>query len=256
MGLRNLRITLAYDGTDYSGWQIQKNARSVQGVVEQALARMHQRPIRVKAAGRTDAGVHATGQVINFQSDLDSIDPARFAVALNSYLPRDVKAQTSQEAAESFHARYDARIRVYRYYVHCSPVPVPHLGRYSHRILHMPDVARLNSLAAPLVGTHDFTSFASAGPEGRSTVRTVRSACFYPWDSYVVFKIAANAYLWKMVRSIVGTLLELESGGAEPDDVRAILEARDKSCSGTTAPANGLFLERVLYDGETETRLY
>jgi tRNA pseudouridine38-40 synthase len=256
MGLRNLKITLAYDGTDYSGWQIQKNARSVQGVVEQALERMHQRPIRVKAAGRTDSGVHATGQVISFQTNLDSIQPARFALALNSYLPRDVKAQTSREVPESFHARYDARVRVYRYFVHSSPVPLPHISRYSHRILRMPDVGRLNRLAAPLLGTHDFTSFASAGPAGRSSVRTVHSACFHPFGPYLVFKIAANAYLWKMVRSIVGTLLEVEAGGGQPEYIQDTLEAKDNRRSGTTAPANGLFLEKVVYDGETDTSLY
>ncbi len=251
MGRRNIRATLAYDGTEFSGWQIQREGRTVQGVLEEALGRMHQHAVRVRAAGRTDAGAHASGQVISFFTDLDSIPAEKFRDAVNSYLPADVRLLASREVEPGFNARKAARARVYAYYLYVGGEGLPHYRHYCWRIRQKPSLVTLNRMAAQLVGEHDFSTFAAAGSAERSHVRRVYAAGFHPEGPFIVFRIAANSFLWKMVRSIVGTFIELEQGGQKEDRVRQILLARDRSLAGSTAPARGLFLERVLYDGDS-----
>lgn len=251
MAERNIRITLAYDGTDFQGWQIQRSGRTVQGVLEEALQRMHRHPVRVRAAGRTDSGVHACGQVVNFFSDLDSIPGAKFRDALNSYLPPDIRVMTGGEVEEGFHARRSARARWYGYYLYVAEVGLPQYRRYCWKVSRRPNVETLNRMAGCLVGEHDFTTFTAAGCQERSFVRNVQAASFHPEGPFLVFRIGAGSFLWKMVRSIVGTLVEVEGAGGGEERIRQILEARDRSQAGSTAPARGLFLERVLYDGDT-----
>ena len=154
--IRNIRLTLAYDGTDFAGWQVQKAQRTVQGVIEEALARMHGHPVRIRGAGRTDSGVHATGQVANFHTELDSIPAARWHLALNSYLPPDVRVLESLEADPDFSAKKSARLRVYAYHLLAAEVGPPHLRRYCWKILRRPETAALNRLAAVFLGEHDF----------------------------------------------------------------------------------------------------
>ena len=250
MSIRNIRLTLAYDGTDYSGWQVQRNAPTVQGAVEDALERMHGHPVRIQGAGRTDAGVHASGQVCNFFSDLESISGPTWTAALNSYLPPDVRVIDSREAEFTFNAKSSARQRCYAYFLVSAPVVPPHQRRYAWRIRTRPDVTALNRLAAVLVGEHDFTTFASAGDPGKSKVRRVDSACFHPRGSMLVFRIAASSFVWKMVRSTLGTMLEYERRALPPAALAEALAARDRSRAGMSAPAWGLFLERVVYDDE------
>lgn len=251
--MRNIRLTIAYDGTDFVGWQIQKNGRSVQGCLQDALASIHGHPVDLNGAGRTDSGVHADGQVANFHTDIDSIPAGRFTNALNGILPRDVRVVRSEEVCDEFHARYDAVRRTYRYYLIHASVISPSLARYTCRVTIAPDIARLNRMASVLVGEHDFTTF--SGPiesnwiydSPPSRVRTIHSAAFYPEGARIVFEISANGFLWRMVRSIVGTLLEMSGRGDDRDAFEAILDARDRSLAGTTAPAWGLFLHRVEY---------
>jgi tRNA pseudouridine38-40 synthase len=248
--IRNIRLTLAYDGTEFSGWQVQKNQRTVQGVIEQALERMHGHPVRIRGAGRTDTGVHATGQVANFPSDLDSIQAERWSLALNSYLPPDVRVLDSREAPPEFCAKKSARLRVYAYYLLAAQIGPPHLRRYCWKVLRRPEVASLNRLAAAFVGEHDFTTFAASGDTSRSKVRRVVSSCFHPEGPFLVYRIAATSFVWKMVRSLLGTMLEYEAEGRPPAELAQALAARDRSLAGSSAPARGLFLERVVYDGE------
>ena len=247
-GRRTIKVTLAYDGTDFYGWQVQARGRTVQGVVEAALGRMHATPVRVTAAGRTDSGVHATGQVISFDTAARSVAAGRYAEALNSYLPADVRVLDADEVPASFDARRSARLRTYRYYIAAGAPPLPHQRRYCLWRRRPPGLAELNGLAAELLGTHDFSTFASADDVNESKVRTVASSCFHVQGPLLVYTIAAEGFLRRMVRSIVGTLLDMESAGAQPGELRAALEARDRSRAGATAPARGLFLERVIYD--------
>ena len=248
MAERNIRLVLAYDGTDFEGWQVQSRGRTVQGVLEEGLARMHGHPVRVLAAGRTDSGVHATGQVASFRTDIASIPGSRFRDAVNAYLPRDVRVLCSDEVAWEFHARRSARQRVYRYYTVCGPVLLPHLRAYRHWMRRSPDLARLNEMAAVLVGEHDFTCFSAEGDANHSKVRRVDVSVFHREGDTLVYTIAATSFLWKMVRTIMGTLFLLEEQGMGARELRLIMEAGSRANAGATAPAKGLFLERVVYD--------
>ena len=249
MSLRNIRLVLSYDGTNFCGWQEQTKGRSVQAVIQDALAAHHRHPVHVGGAGRTDAGVHATGQCANFVTDIDSIPGDRFATVLNSILPADVRVSESAEVPAEFHARYDARMRMYKYYVTVGRSSPPCSRLYAHRVSIAPNIDRLNRDAACLIGEHDFATFASAADGNGSTVRTVYSASFSVRRAMIVFSIAADGFLWKMVRSIVGSLL---ANGPNRVPLRDALEARDRSASGTTAPPHGLFLHKVCYDVEHE----
>lgn len=245
----NVMLTLAYDGTDFAGWQVQTRERTVQGVLEAALARMLDFPVRVRAAGRTDSGVHAIGQVANFTAPM-TFPAERWAVAINSYLPPDVRVLAARPVAAGFDARRNAVARGYRYQLLGGAgggVGLPHLRRYCCHVRHRLDLRRLNRAAGYLVGEHDFTVFAAARDPSASKVRRVISAAFFPSPPYVVFRIVATSFLWKMVRSIVGTLLELAAIDAPAADVRHLIEGRRRTDVGQTAPARGLFLERVWY---------
>ena len=247
---RNIRITVAYDGSDFYGWQVQKTGRTVQGEIEASLERMHGHPLRIQGAGRTDSGVHATGQVANFFSDLDSIPADKFREALNSYLPPDIRVMHSSEAPAEFNAKNSARMRIYGYNLYDAMVGYPHLRRYCWKIRFRPNIENLNRMAACLVGERDFTTFAAAGDASKSRIRKVHSAHFFPSGPYLVFRVAASSFLWKMVRSFLGTIMELEQNGLGPDIMREILEAKDRARAGSTAPARGLFLERIVYDDD------
>ncbi len=248
--LRNIRLLIAYDGTRFSGWQVQKKDRTVQGVLEEALAGMHKHPVGITGAGRTDSGVHARGQVANFTSDLPGIPAEKYADALNSVLPKDVLILESGEVPKAFHSRYDAKWRTYRYYILPEGNVYPWQRNYCLPVNRRPDVRRLMEMADCFLGTHDFTTFSAAGSNVKSTVRTVRTSAFFMEGRYLVYQIRGNAFLWRMVRSIVGTLLELESAGKGPEEAAAALASRDRDRAGTTAPPRGLFLHSIDYGGE------
>jgi len=250
MSVRNIRLVLAYDGTDFSGWQIQKTGRTVQGELQAGLARMHGHTVRATAAGRTDSGVHATGQVVNFRSDITSIAALRFRDAVNSYLPPDIRVLESDVAAEDFSARRAAKARLYRYYLYPSAVGLPHLRRFCYRLRRSLDVGLLDRMARQLIGEHDFTAFAAAGDSNASKQRRVAVSCCYSQGPFVVYKVVANSFLWRMVRSMVGTLVELEERKADPQELLAILRSKERIRAGQTAPARGLFLEKVYYHAD------
>ncbi len=228
--MRVIRATLAYDGTDFVGWQVQAAGRSVQGVLQEGLERMHGHPVRVVGAGRTDSGVHATGQVASFLSDIDSIPGPRFRDAVNAYLPHDVRVVESAEAPPGFHARRSATMRVYRYYTVTAPVLLPHLRRHRHWVRRSLDLDRLRAMAGVIAGEHDFTSFTAEGDANRSRVRTVTESRFDAEGDTVVYTIAAGSFLWKMVRNIVGTALvdrgERRRPGRDRRDPRRTIAAR------------------------------
>ncbi len=244
---RTIRLTVSYDGTDFSGWQRQSGDRSVQAELERALGRMHGHPVRVTGAGRTDAGVHAAGQVAHFHTDIARIPAERFATALAKMLPPDVRVLRAEEADPDFHARYDARLRRYKYYMHHGGPSIPQRERFSWRLDRKPDLARLNRMAACLRGEVDCTAFASAKDPNEHKFRYLHHASFNIEGAQLVFDVAANAFLWRMVRSLVGTLVSLDASGAGTDAMREILESRRRDRAGVTAPPRGLFLWNVDY---------
>ncbi|TFG64767.1 MAG: tRNA pseudouridine(38-40) synthase TruA [Spirochaetales bacterium] len=245
--MRNIRLTIAYDGTDFCGWQVQKNGRTVQETIEKALEKLHKHPVFLHGAGRTDSGVHATGQTASFISDAENIPPGKFNLALNSILPKDVRITGSGEVHPSFHARFSAVARTYHYYLYPSGVRHPVLRNYCWQVKRQFNLPLLNDYAARLVGQHDFTAFSGPRNEDKSPFRNIHAASFFPMNGFTVFSITGNAFLWKMVRSIIGTLLELEYKKAGPDRVREIIESGNRALAGSTAPATGLYLHKVSY---------
>jgi tRNA pseudouridine38-40 synthase len=246
---RNIRLVLSYDGTDFGGWQRQKNARSAQGELESALRRMHGHPVPSLGAGRTDSGVHALGQVANFYTDIAGISPERFLPALNKLLPRDLRVLSAAEADFDFHSRYDARLRRYRYFALCAPSPDPMRLRYAHHLRRRPSLESLNAAAALILGETDFTAFSSAKDESANRSRFVFESAFRWEGDALVYEIAANAFLWRMVRSLVGSMLHYEAQAA--DEAAGLMErallSGDRGLAGPTAPSRGLFLWNVEY---------
>jgi tRNA pseudouridine38-40 synthase len=247
MNERCIKLTVAYDGSDFCGWQRQTGRRAVQSELEKALQTMHGHAVPITAAGRTDTGVHAVGQVVHFHTDIATIPAAKFRLALNKLMPQDVRVTEAVEAHHDFHARYDARLRQYKYYLRFDCQPLPHLDRYAWHLQHKPNVVRLNRLASCLRGEIDCTAFSSAKDPHDNRYRYLHHALFYMEQDTMVFDVAANAFLWHMVRSLVGTLIQLDKEGAEEPALRAIIESGNRRLAGVTAPAQGLFLWKVEY---------
>ncbi|GAB1481452.1 tRNA pseudouridine(38-40) synthase TruA [Treponema sp.] len=244
---RNIRLTLAYDGTDFAGWQRQKSYRSVQGEIEKALEKIHKKPIALYGSGRTDSGVHAAGQVAHFKTPSTSMEASRFVLALNSLLDRDIRVLEAREASPDFHARFDAKSRFYRYRLICGRSALPHELRYAYQLWRRPNLNHLNRLARTLLGETDCSTFATPKDPSESRYRHIMHARFFAEGEDIIFEIAANAFLYRMVRSVVGSLLFYESEGLSPEDFRAIVVSHDRSLAGPTAPAQGLFLWRIEY---------
>ena len=245
--MRRIKLTVAYDGTGFCGWQIQKTGRTVQEELQKVLAVLHKHPVAVTGSGRTDAGVHALGQVAHFDTDLHTMPPDKFVPAMNSLLPADIRVRDACEVEQAFHARYGALRREYRYHMTLLSDNDPFSRPYSYPLSRMPDIRSLNGYAAAVLGTHDFTAFSAAGDSSESKVRTIYTSSFGISGRELIYTICGNAFLWKMVRSLVGTMLDLEREGSPAEKMTAVLESGDRGKVGTTAPARGLFLCRVRY---------
>ncbi|MGL1890247.1 MAG: tRNA pseudouridine(38-40) synthase TruA [Spirochaetaceae bacterium] len=245
--MRNIRLDIAYDGKNYCGWQIQPNETTVQGVIEDALSKMHKKHVDIIGSGRTDSGVHADMQVVNFLSDIDSIPAENYRKAINSLLPLDIRITSSKEVDLTFHSRFLAYRRTYKYYLKLGSVGHPRYRDFCYLVRKPLDLKLLNELARELIGEHDFTTFAAAGDQAPTKIRTIYSAIFYPEGEFIVFKICGNAFLQRMVRSVTGTLLDMAWKNQTPQQLKKILESKDRSLVGTTAPARGLFLNKVEY---------
>ncbi|MDH3504722.1 MAG: tRNA pseudouridine(38-40) synthase TruA [Nitrospirota bacterium] len=241
-----IKLTIEYDGTAYAGWQRQPNQPTIQAALETALTRITQQHISVIAAGRTDAGVHARGQVASFQSD-KSIPIHKWKLAINSALPHDISVVSSERAPDSFHARYSAKEKLYEYRISRHPAR-PAIDR--HRVWHLPyelDAQAIRHAMSGLVGRHDFTSF-----QGRlaSTLDPMCDVSHISLTSDLMtmsIQMQANRFLKQMVRTIVGTLTEVGRHKRSPDSIRDILQAKDRRAAGETAPPQGLYLLHVLY---------
>ncbi len=251
--MRTLKLTLAYDGTAYAGWQVQPGRPTVQGRLEAAIQNVTGQQVRVLASGRTDAGVHALGQVVGLQTQSDlPVDVLRRA--LNAQLPEDVVVLEVAEAAEGFHPIRDAVRKRYRYILHDGPVREVFRRQYCWHYKHgRLDAEAMARAAAALRGRHDFRSFQSSGAQRESTVRTVYELTVQrgrgDQQDWITLEIEADGFLYNMVRAIVGTLVEV-GRGARPETWPAeVLQAVDRAAAGPTAPPQGLFLVRVEYDG-------
>jgi len=254
---RNIKLIIAYDGTDFHGWQRQDSSRTVQEEIEKALFKMHGHHVGVNGSGRTDSGVHAKGQAANFITDIDSISADRFSPALNSLLPHDVRILESCETDLSFHARFSAKSRLYRYQFLCRTSAdgsfsfLPYETRYNFRLRRYPSLEILNSYGRLLLGETDCTIFAdaqdSAVTSGKSKNRFIYSSYFYIEKDTLIFEIRANAFLRKMVRSAAGTFLHYEESKTPPEKLREIIGSGDRSLAGPTLPPYGLFLWNVEY---------
>ena len=249
-GERNIRLLVSYDGTDFSGWQRQgdaQNPRTVQGTLEKALSVIHKGQVNLTGSGRTDTGVHAAAQTANFITNIRGMEAERFVPALNSLLPRDVRILEAKETRRDFHARFDARLRTYRYYFITCREALPWELRYAWHLRRQPDLRRLNEYARLFRGEMDCTSFAVPGDKSKSRCRYIFGASFFIEGSRLIFEISANAFLWKMVRSITGTLLRCEEKGLDADFVAGIIQSRNQALAGPIAPARGLFLWKIDY---------
>ncbi len=245
-----LRLTIAYDGSAYVGWQLQPSGVSVQQRVEEALARIFPDAPRVVGSSRTDTGVHALGMVVHFDVPRAAfrMPPRKLVLALNAHLPEDIRVAAAARVAPGFHARFDARGKEYRYTVWNHPAQNPLLRQQAWHVPRPLDLAAMRRAAATLVGTHDFQAFASnPGYRRASYVRTLTRCSVHRAGPRLTFRIAATGFLYKMCRGIVGTLVQVGEGRFAPDRLLPMLESRDRRVAGMTAPAAGLVLWKVHY---------
>jgi tRNA pseudouridine38-40 synthase len=245
--LLTYRCVIEYDGTDFHGWQFQPGLRTVCGEVEATLSALYAESIKLTAAGRTDTGVHATGQVVSFASE--RVFPTdRLALALNARLPPDISARDAGIAADTFSARHDARSRTYEYLILNRATPSAAMGRFTHHVWKPLDTARFERAAADLIGEADFVAFCGVLPVRGPTIRAIHSVSLDRSGELARIRIVGDGFLHRMVRITVGTLVEIATGRRPVDDIPRILVSRDRKAAGYTAPASGLFLTGVRYD--------
>ena len=255
MALRRVRLIVQYDGTAYVGWQTQPNGVAVQAELERALLAVTGERIALHGSGRTDSGVHARAQVAHFDTGA-RMAADKFAVALNTHLPRDIRVLYSEETDADFHARFNAKEKQYRYVIQLGPhalVPSRDSALHIHTGL---DVPLMRQAAADCVGAHDFRAFMSAGVTMENTVRTLYASAWTETGPYLIYDVTGSGFLYNMVRILVGTMIEIGKHALPPDAVFSALCSMRRSDAGATAPAHGLTLYRVRYAGfDTEKKL-
>jgi tRNA pseudouridine38-40 synthase len=243
MSEKRVMLTVAYDGTNYHGWQVQPNGETIEGVLNRCLSELLQEKIEVIGASRTDAGVHALGNVAVFDTGTQ-IPAEKIAYALNARLPEDIRIQASKEVAPDFHPRHCESRKTYEYRIYNAEFPMPTERLYSYFTYVNLNTAQMQEAASYLVGTHDFKSFCSVNSQAESTVRQVDSIAVEKTGNLITIRVAGRGFLYNMVRIIAGTLMEVGRGHMPPQDIVGILEAKDRSKAGPTAPACGLTLVR------------
>lgn len=244
---QNIKLIVAYDGGNYHGFQRQKNAVSIQNVLEAKLGIVFGHEVCLTASGRTDTGVHACGQVVNFFTR-GTIPIDRVARALNSLLPDDIVVKSASLAAADFSARYSAKRKLYTYQVQQGEVQNPFLRNYSWYIRKSLDAEAMQLAISWIIGTHDFSAFRASGSTPMHPVRTIYAADFAAGDELLKFSFMGNGFLYHMVRNLVGTLVNVGKGKTSVEEFKEILNSRDRQKAGATAPAQGLHLMEVFYD--------
>ncbi|QIL45763.1 tRNA pseudouridine(38-40) synthase TruA [Vagococcus coleopterorum] len=245
--MRNIKLTIEYDGKKYLGWQrLGDSDKTIQGKIETVLNQMTDETIEIVGSGRTDAGTHAYGQVANFKTE-SKMTVEKMQLFLNNQLPNDIVIKEIVEVPERFHARYNAKSKQYSYQVWNSEVPTALHRNHSYHYANNLDLEKINEACEFLIGEHDFIGFSSLKKTKKSTIRTITSAKIATKDEMITFTFTGEGFLYNMVRIIVGTLLEVGDGTKEVSAIEEILNQKDRQKAGHTVPAQGLFLDRVSY---------
>lgn len=246
--MRNIKLLIEYDGTNYSGWQIQPNASSIQQEIENAVLRITGQKCHLNGSGRTDAGVHARGQVANFKTE-SRVPAERFAYAINSMLPRDIVIKDSCEVDLDFHARFSAVGKKYSYQILNSQFPSALMRNYAYHINYGEklDLGKMKAAASLFLGEHDFFGFMATGSKVKDTIRTIYEISIKNENDSIQILYHGNGFLYNMVRIITGTLLNAAIGKISVSDIPEIICSKDRSLAGITVPACGLYLEEVIY---------
>lgn len=244
--MKRIKLTIAYDGTNYCGWQIQPNGITVEEVVNKALQKLTGEEIQVIGASRTDSGVHALGNVAVFDTET-TIPPERISYALNQRLPDDIVIVKSEEVASDFHPRYCDCSKTYEYHILNTRIPIPTKRLTNYFVSYELDIDKMRQAASYLVGEHDFVSFCNVRTDVEDTVRTITELEILKNGEEIMIRISGNGFLYNMVRIIVGTLIRVGRGFYEPEKVKEILAAKDRKAAGVTAPPHGLMLVEIRY---------
>lgn len=244
--MHTYKMAIAYDGTEYGGWQVQHTATTIQERIQNALGIALRQPVSLIASGRTDAGVHALKQVAHFKYAA-CLDTPKLLLSLNALLPKDIRILSLEEAPASFHARFSARQKIYHYYLYLDPVLDPFLRSYTYHPSHPIDLSLLKEAASYFIGTHDFTTFANVKKITGDNRRTIHRLELIKQGAILCLAFEGNGFLYKMVRNIVGTLLDICAGKLAIGDIPKLFAARDRRLAGRAAPPQALFLVDVIY---------
>ncbi len=247
--MKRIKLVVAYDGTNYQGWQIQRNGETIESMLNRALQSLTGEPIRVMGASRTDSGVHALGNVAVFDTEA-RMPGDKFSYALNQRLPEDIRIQASCEVPRDFHPRYQETVKTYEYRILNREFPLPSCRLNTYFTYYTLDVDRMCQAAAFLTGEHDFKSFCAAGAQVKTTIRTIYDLQIRKDEDLLTIRITGNGFLYNMVRIIAGTLMKVGTGEWEPEYIEEILKAKDRRKAGPTAPAKGLTLLEIRFLGE------
>lgn len=244
--MRNIKLTIEYDGKDFNGWQKQPNKLNIQGEIERAIKDITGEEVDLTASGRTDAGVHALGQVANFKTN-SNIPVDKFPIALNTKLKRSIRILEAEEVDERFHSRYNCKRKTYRYVINNSENGTAIYRNLEHNFSQKLDVEKMNEAAKSFIGEHDFKGFKASGTSSKSSVRTIYEAEVYKENGRVIIELTGNGFLYNMVRIISGTLIEVGIGKIVPEQITDIIKSEDRTKAGKTLPPNGLYLVKVEY---------
>ena len=249
--MKRVKLVVAYDGTNYRGWQVQNNGETIESMLNRATSSLTGEDIHVMGSSRTDSGVHAMGNVAVFDTEA-RMAADKFSYALNQRLPEDIRIQNSCEVPSDFHPRYQKTVKTYEYRILNREFPLPAYRLNTHFTYRPLDIARMQEAAQYLEGEHDFQSFCAAGAQVKTTVRTIHELTVTKEGDLIVIRVTGNGFLYNMVRIIAGTLMKVGMGEWEPERMTEILEGRDRKLAGPTAPAKGLTLMEIHFKGEKE----
>ena len=245
--MRNIKLTIEYDGKEYNGWQKQPDRLNIQGTIETVIESITGEKVELNASGRTDAGVHAIGQVANFKTN-SNIPIEKFAIAINSRLKKTIVVKKAEEVEEKFHARYNCKKKTYEYVINNSEYGSAVFRNLAYHIPQKLNVEKMNEASKLFIGEHDFKAFKSSGTSSKSSVRTIYDASVIKDEDNIKIRLTGNGFLYNMVRIISGTLVEVGLGKMGPKEITRIIEEKDRTKAGKTLPAHGLYLISVEYE--------